>query len=89
MKDKETILKEIQEVLTSKLNVHIDNDITLETSLLKDGLGLDSVMLLELIIELELLFEIELDEDELNVEYFGCLDKIIELIQSKMEKRND
>lgn len=86
---KENILKEIQEILTNKLSVNIEHDITYETSLLKDGLGLDSVMLLELIIEMELSFDIELDEDELTVEYFGCLDKIIELIQSKIGKKND
>lgn len=89
MKTKETILQEIQEILTGKLEYKLEQDLTMETSFLKDGLALDSVMLLELIIEMELLYDIELDEDEVTAEHFTCLEKLTELIQSKLVEKDD
>lgn len=88
MKKKEEMVKEIQDLVVTKLELKLEQDLTLETSFLKDGLGLDSVMLLELIIELELLYDIELDEDEVTVEHYSCLGKLIELIQSKLENND-
>lgn len=83
----EKVLKDIEGIMKDKLGFECESEITPDTSFLKDGLGISSVMLLELIIELELLYEIELDEDELTAENFERAASIAELIIGKIEAK--
>lgn len=85
MVSREQLLNDLEVILTEKIGVELEAGLTEETNMLKDGLALDSVVLLEMIIELELQYDIEIDEDELNAEMFEELGNLIEFVQGKME----
>lgn len=48
--------------------------------------GLDSLNAIELIVELEMEFAIEFDEDDLLVERINTVDKIVELVKKYIER---
>lgn len=54
----------------------ISDDITLT-----DDLGFDSIMMIELIVELEDEFEIEIDEDDITLDEINDISSLIELVQ--------
>ncbi|WP_066495007.1 hypothetical protein [Abyssisolibacter fermentans] len=80
------ILKDINTILNEKMEIKLDNDINEETSFLEDGLNFNSVTILEFIIELELLYSIEVDEDELEVKHFNKAANLAEYIIGKIDK---
>lgn len=87
MINKEKILNDIEKIITEKLGIALEQRITEDTDFLKDGLGLDSIMVLELIIELELMYDIEMDEDELNTDYFKKASLLAEFIINKIDEK--
>ena len=70
----EDIFMEMKTILQDKLQIAIEKPLTLE-HYLTDDIGLDSIMLLELLVELELKYEIEIDINELDasIREIGCL----------------
>lgn len=59
--------------------VDIQDDISLI-----DDLKYDSLNFIELVLELESTFAIEIDDDELMIDTFSTPRKILELVQSKL-----
>lgn len=49
-----------------------------------NDLAIDSVEMLELIIELEDSFDVVFDDAELDINIISCLDKLTQLIESKL-----
>lgn len=56
------------------------------TRLLKAGLGLDSVAVLELVIALEAEFGCSVDDDEISPRWFASVGAVVELIQRKQSE---
>lgn len=83
----EKVIKDFETILTEKLKVKLENGLTAETGFLKEGLALDSVMILEFIIELEMLYDIEIDEDELTFEHFQKCGTLAEFILEKVNAK--
>ncbi|MEO6671885.1 MAG: phosphopantetheine-binding protein [Ginsengibacter sp.] len=48
---------------------------------LMDDLGFDSIKMLELIVEIENKFNIQISEQDLNINYFSTVDSICELLK--------
>ncbi len=63
------------------LKNQIDN-ITEETSLVND-LALDSIQILELVVQIEKEFSFSCESDELNLDMFDEFGKLIDFIESK------
>jgi acyl carrier protein len=77
-------IKVIDIIFTSLNLKHLDrNAVTSSTTLTKDGLNLDSIDILELIVNFEQTFGIKLNESESYVQHFKNIGSIVEFIQSK------
>jgi acyl carrier protein len=81
---KETILTQLKKIISEELDVNLSMDeIDENASLFEDGLGLDSVVIVELIALAEERFGFLLSEDELNLESFVNLRVFADVIASK------
>lgn len=77
--EKSKILKEvIIRVARKSLG---QNDITDETSLVKD-LGFDSVQMVELIVEIESEFDIEIQDDDLDIEKLMIFKSLLDIVKA-------
>lgn len=83
MEQKE-VMKGIETILKEKIGINLDRELTEDIQLNKEGLSLDSVMLLELVVELELTYDIEIDEEELNEDNFTTVGNLSKFVCSKV-----
>lgn len=60
---------------------YLDRDLNLIT------VGLDSIKTVKLIVELEVMFDIIIEDDELNVNNFSTIQKILDIINSKLSPK--
>ncbi len=80
----EPIVKQLKEIIAYKLDVNLSIDeIDENVSLYEDGLGLDSIAIVELILAIEKEFSLEIYDEELNVEMFNNLSTLARFIQPK------
>jgi len=81
----EAITEQLKEVIADQMDVNIQkNEIESDMSLMEDGLGLDSVAIMEFISLVEAKFSFKFDEDELNMDGFRDLQTVTELVSSKV-----
>ena len=78
------IIEKLKEIIVDEL----DRDQTMESideneSLFEDGIGLDSVVIMEFIVMIEEVFQFKFSEDELNIESFGSLAALGNVIAKK------
>lgn len=82
---REVIIENLKNILKnnqfSALKKLVD-DITEETSLIND-LALDSIQILELVVEIEREFSFSCEPDELQLEMFDRVGTLIDFIESK------
>lgn len=87
--DKEQVRNDLTikviDIIFSALNLkHIDKkSVNQATTLTKDGLNLDSIDILELIVNFEQSFGMKLNESESYAEHFKNIGSIVDFIQSK------
>jgi acyl carrier protein len=80
------IKEKIRHILSNDLDANVKTDhIQDDVSLYEDGLGLDSISIVNLILLLEQKFEISFEEDDLNYELFTSINKLSEVIASKVQ----
>ncbi len=80
----ETILEQLKTIIADQLDANIKRaEITPEVSLLEDGLGLDSIMLVELVSLVEENFGFQFEEDELDLNILSNLQTLANFIASK------
>lgn len=77
------IIREKLKDLVASVSVQIDRDSILMESNLIDDLMFDSITMMELVIEIEETFNIELSEDELVMEKFESFEKLCNLVEEK------
>ncbi|MFC2172163.1 acyl carrier protein [Acidobacteriota bacterium] len=81
----EEIRKELESIITDKINKDISlAEITWETRLRED-IGIDSLETVELLFEIEVEFEIKIDDDE-AAEMLTVKDAV-EAVQKKLEEK--
>lgn len=73
------IKERVLEIIRSKASVRIE-DIDYKDNL--RDIGIDSIMLVELIIELEDCFNIQINDSDLNTESLRTINSLIELVES-------
>lgn len=79
-----TIVNQLKKLIAEELDVNLQAEEIDETvSLFEDGLGLDSIAIVELIALIEKHFSIELADSELNLESFSNLNVLADCISRK------
>lgn len=79
MKNEERLKRMILDIASLDIDIDcIDDD-----TLLIEGLGYDSVKLIELIIEIENEFEIEIDDDYLDIGVISSYKKLRDVVEKK------
>ena len=80
----ETIIEQLKTIIADQLDANIKRaEITLEVSLLEDGLGLDSIMLVELVSLVEENFGFQFEEDELDLKIFTNIQTLATFVATK------
>lgn len=78
------IIMQLREMIANKLDLNISTDeVTPDAALFEEGLGLDSIAIVELITLIEDTFEFEFDEDHLNLEAFHDVQTLAEFIREQ------
>jgi acyl carrier protein len=81
----EQVVERIKKIVVEDLDVNLTYDDLDETvPLFEEGLGLDSVVLVELISFIEKRFDIQLQDDVLNTEAFKNLQSIARVIGDQL-----
>jgi acyl carrier protein len=81
----QNIITRLQTLISQELDANIPiADIDADTPLFEGGLGLDSVILVELIAQVEKQFEIKFNDDELNPQAFSTVRALATMILSKI-----
>ena len=82
----ETFVNQLKAIIAEELDVNLKaEDIDESASLFEEGLGLDSIAIVELISSIEQHFGFEFSDSELNPEFFSNLRVLANFIASKME----
>lgn len=80
----ETILEQLTTIIADRLDANIKRaEITPEVSLLEDGLGLDSIMLVELVSLVEENFGFQFEEEDLDLTILSNLQTLANFVASK------
>lgn len=75
------IIVQLKEIIANKLDLNIAAaDVTPDAALFEEGLGLDSIAIVELIALVEDEFGFEFDEDHLNLEAFHDVQTLADFI---------
>lgn len=81
----EDIEKKVKEVILRAFDAQIDpEDIDVEVPLMEDGIGLDSVSILEIITGIEEEFELTVEDEEISDELFESISSLIDYVRRKL-----
>ncbi len=82
----ETILNRLKDIIANKLDVNLTAaEIDENVSLFEDGLGLDSIAIVDLIVAIESTFTISIEDEELNADLFKSLKVLAEFVDGKLK----
>ncbi|MDQ1352527.1 MAG: acyl carrier protein [Acidobacteriota bacterium] len=82
----DTIMNQLKEIIANKLDVNLKLDeIAENVSLYEDGLGLDSIAIVDLIVSIEKGFSISIQDEELNADLFKNLTTLADFIRDKIK----
>ena len=80
----EAIVNQLKEIIATKLDVNLTvEEIDENVSLFEDGLGLDSIAIVDLIVSIEKDFAITIPDEELSADIFKSLTGLAQFIQAK------
>lgn len=87
MEQSEELKKRVKELIVRQLKLEVDpttiNDAAPLFGESQDGLGLDSIDALELVLGVEKEFGIKVQDEEVGVKAFASVDALCEFVQSK------
>lgn len=86
-RDSDELVAAVIRVLRESQSLSGAEPIESRTRLLKAGLGLDSVAVLEFVIALEAEFDCRIDDEEISPRWFASVGAAVELIRSKRSER--
>jgi len=82
----DTIVDKLTHIVADELDVNISlNELSGETALFEEGIGLDSVSIMEFISLIEKNFDFQFADDELNLSPFQNLNTLAEFINGKIQ----
>ncbi|MBF0240765.1 MAG: acyl carrier protein [SAR324 cluster bacterium] len=80
----ENIIDKLKQIIADDLDVNLkQEEIDENVSLFEEGLGLDSVVIMEFVNLIEAHFDFQFSENELNLEPFKNLKTLADFISSK------
>jgi acyl carrier protein len=80
------IVNQLKDIIANKLDVNLAYDeIDENVSLFEDGLGLDSIAIVDLIVSIETTFSLSIEDEELNADLFKNLNRLAEFVRSKLK----
>jgi acyl carrier protein len=83
------IMEKVKRIVVEDLDVNLKyEDLDATVPLFEDGLGLDSVVLVELISFIEQRFGIEMGDEMLNMDTFKNLQSVTQVIGEQLEKQH-
>ncbi len=78
----------LKEIIANELESNIDiNDIEVTASLYEDGIGLDSISIVNFIVLIEKKFNISFDDMDVNARTFSSIEKLGDFIDTKLSNR--
>ena len=81
----ETVKDKLKEIIANDLDADIKiEDIRDDVSLYEDGIGLDSITIVNFIVIIENRLHVNFEGDEINARLFGSINNIAELVASKL-----
>ena len=81
----EEMIGQLKDLIANELDADLKlEDIDENVSLFEEGLGLDSIMVVELITSMEIKFNVEFPEEELDIELFENLRTLAQVLVEKM-----
>jgi acyl carrier protein len=81
---KDAIKSKIKEVLVDDLDANLNaEDLKDDLSLYEDGIGLDSISIVNLIVLIEEKFSINFEEDDLSYTLFSSINHLADVIYTK------
>ncbi len=82
----DTIVNQLKDIIANKLDVNLAyNEIDENVSLFEDGLGLDSIAIVDLIVSIENDFSLSIEDEELNADLFKNLKILSEFVRNKLK----
>jgi len=78
------ILARVRRLLTERLGLASDGALDESTGLLGQGIGLDSVEVLQLVSAIEEAWALTIDDDDLRREHFATLGTVVTFIQERL-----
>ena len=82
----DTIVNQLKEIIADRLDVNLAYDEIDETvSLFEDGLGLDSIAIVDLIVSIEDTFSLSIEDEDLNTELFKNLKVLAEFVRGRLK----
>jgi acyl carrier protein len=85
MKTNKEIIKELVHIIQTELNRPIDSDsINDDTQLGEEGLFLDSLSIIELIMNIESTFEVQIPDEEIDSIIHYTIGQLVDYIRSKI-----
>lgn len=80
------IVNQLKDIIVNKLDVNLTYDeIDVNVSLFEDGLGLDSIAIVDLIVSIENTFSLSIEDEELNADLFKNLKILSEFVRNKLK----
>jgi acyl carrier protein len=80
------IVNQLKDIIANKLDVNLAYDeIDENVSLFEDGLGLDSIAIVDLIVTIEKTFSLSIEDEELNADLFKNLKILSEFVRNKLK----
>jgi len=81
----ENVIDQLKEIIVNDLDAGLSkSEIGDSEPLFEGGLGLDSIVVMELILSIEKRFGMQFDDDELSIASFGNLELLSKMIQTKI-----
>jgi len=83
---KDEITQKLKKIIAEQLDVNIQaNEIADDVGLLEEGLGLDSIVIMELITLVEENFGFHFEESDLNMEHFLNVQTLSHFVETKLD----
>ena len=84
MTERQATAQRVKELIVRRLKLDVDpNTIRNDAPLFGEGLGLDSIDALELVLGLEQEFGIKVEDEEVGVKAFASVDALCDFIEQK------
>lgn len=82
---KEEILDQLKEIIINKLDINISkSEIKNDVSLFEDGIGLDSIAIVQFIVLIEEHFKFKFQDNDISLDLFKNLDNLSDFIKNKL-----